>query len=291
MRDGLRNILLGTLLSLLLTKNDGMIYCAEVVSWSWKKFWKSLFSRTVISDTLIGVTVGVIAGSKQLFQGNLSSVLSTGVSTGLLIAIGIHLVSAILQGVASNTLSNHDRSVPNEGIKRSLFYGMLSFMIGTVIASLFTILTTTLFLVVNYGPAVLRHMSKLQSILHTGLLISLLLGPIGGLLAALLLGWLAGWQHTLLRLILRITGNIPLKLSPFWIMRPLACYFVGREGATSLFIAPCLNISHHFILRSNHLPRQNRLLDFSNAHQFPELGSSAGRLSLIAFSPINVHSD
>src|SRR6202022_981243 len=85
------------------------------------------------------------------------------------------------------------------------------------------------------GPAILGHLSKLQGSLHTGLLVSLLLGPVGGLLVALLLGWLASWQHMLLRLILRITKVLPLHLTRF-LDYATDCLLLHRAGGGYIFI-------------------------------------------------------
>jgi serine/threonine protein kinase/DNA polymerase III delta prime subunit len=235
LRDSVRNILLGILLSTLLAKNNGTINCTEIISWSWKKFFVSFKNRNIFYDLLVGTIIGILFGTKQLFQGNINMVLSAGLSTGVLITIGLRLISAFMEGISSNKLNNHDRVVPNAGIKNSLSYGLISFVIGTSIITFFTIVTTLLSLVLSNGLTVLTHASKLQAALHTGLIISLLLGPTGGLLAALLLGWLASWQHAILRLILYITRALPLNLSGI-LDYATDCLLLRKMGGSYIFI-------------------------------------------------------
>ena len=231
-RDSLHNTLLGILLSLFLTKNDSMIHCAEVVSWSWKRFGKSLTSR--FYNLLIGLLVGVISNAKQLFQGNLHHIISSGL-TGLMVMLGISLVSAILEGVSSNKLNDHYRSVPNEGIKRSLFHGTVSFCISATIFVFFTVITSILSLIFTSGPLALIQKSDMQNTLHTAFINTLLLAPVGGLLVALLLGWLAVWQHNVLRIILSITENIPLNLIHF-LNSATESVLLRRAGGGYIFI-------------------------------------------------------
>ena len=207
--DSLRNILLATLLGLLLKNNTGLIYCADIVSWSWKRFFSAFKLMDVSFNLLVGLIIGIIFQSKQLVQHNLSGIIGSAV----LITISIRLITAIFQGISSNKLSDHHRRVPNEGMKRSFFHGNVSFTLGLVIFAGFAIITSLLSS--TSVPAALANQSSLQSSLSRGLMNALLFGPGGGLLLALSLGWLASWQHTVLRLILCITNVLPLKLSPF----------------------------------------------------------------------------
>ncbi|HZR43271.1 MAG TPA: NACHT domain-containing protein, partial [Ktedonobacteraceae bacterium] len=211
LRDSLRNALLGTLLSLVLASNDGIIRPAEIVSWSWKRFWQSMGGlRNVVQDILIGLVIAVIFASKQLFQENMNNVFGAGASTGLLVALGMHLVYAIFQGVSSANLDNRRRSRPNEGIRRSLRYSLLWGIIGMCIATILSIVTTVINAVLSDGLASLQNRNALLANLHLGLANALLLGPGGGLLVGLLLGGLACLQHGVLRLILSMTKVLPL---------------------------------------------------------------------------------
>jgi serine/threonine protein kinase/energy-coupling factor transporter ATP-binding protein EcfA2 len=234
-RDSLRNTLLGVLLSLLLANHDGIIHCTEVVSWSWRRFSRSLFSKDIFYNALLGVMIGIIFSTKQLFQGNVNNILSAGLSTGILIMLGIRLVSAILQGISSNKITNQQRTTPNEGIHRSLSHGLVSFFVGSVMIAFFTIITGLLAFVLNGGLPALTNISGLLVAFNSNLANALLLAPIGGLFAALSLGWLAAWQHTLLRIILRINNALPLQISRF-LDYATDCALLRRTGGGYIFI-------------------------------------------------------
>lgn len=215
LRDSVNNILLGMVLSVLLKNNTGLIYCADIVSWSWKRFFRTFKFIDVFYNLLVGLMIDIIFEGNQLFQGNLSDIIRSAVGPTVLITISIRVIAAIFQGIASTKLSDHHRSAPNEGMKRSFFHGNVCFALGLVIFACFTLIISVLSLLSTSGPTALTNQSSLQSSLSSGLINALLLGPTGGLLLALSLGWLASWQHTVLRLILRITNVLPLKLSPF----------------------------------------------------------------------------
>jgi serine/threonine protein kinase/GTPase SAR1 family protein len=241
MRDSLRNALLGTLLSLVLVNNDGVIHRAEVISWSWKWFWQSMRGRnTIVRDVLMSIIIGVIFASKQLFQGSMNNVLSAGVSTGLLVILGFRLIYALLQGVSSRNLDNHHRYRANEGLRRSLFHGLLGGVIGMFMAVIFTIITSVIAFVLSYGPYSLLKSSVLLASLNMGFSNSLLLGPIGGLLAGLLLGGLAFLQYGILRFILWRAGSVPLNLLHL-LEDATTCILLHKVGGGYLFI-------HRFLL-------------------------------------------
>lgn len=235
LRDSLHTTLLGILLSMLLKNNVGIIHCAESISWSWKRFFAAFKFMDILLNLLVGLIIGFLNEGIQLFQNNLSnSIISIG-SSVILITISIRLTVAIFQGIASNTLNDHHRTVPNEGIKRSLFHGNVSFSLGLVFFSGLTIIASIFSLLSTAGPAALANQRSLQSCLSSGLLNALLLGPAGGLLIALSLGWLASWQHAVLRLILRITNTLPLKLSPF-LNDATASVLLRQVGGGYMFI-------------------------------------------------------
>ncbi len=231
----LLNIVLATLLSLLLKNNTGLISCADIVSWSWKRFFSAFNIIDVFLNLFLGVIIGIIVGSNQLFQGNLSTVVTSALGSAMLITISIRLVTAIFQGLASNKLSDHYRRVPNEGMKRSVFHGSVSFALGLVIFAGVALIISILSLLSISGPAALANLSSLQSSLSRGLMNALLLAPAGGLLLALTFGWLASWQHAILRLILRITHVLPLKLSPF-LNDATKSVLLRRVGGGYLFV-------------------------------------------------------
>jgi serine/threonine protein kinase len=253
-RDSLRNALLGTLLSLLLVNNDGIIHRTEVISWSWKWFWRSIRGqKNIVQDLLMGIAIGVIFASKQLFQGNFNNVLSAGVSTGLLVTIGFRLTYALLQGISSRNLDNQHRYVANEGIRRSLYHGLMGGVIGMFLTVIFTIITSLIASVLSYGPSSLLKSSLLLASLKLGFSNALLLGPLGGLLAGLLLGGLAFLQYGLLRFVLWRVGSVPLKLLHL-LNEATTSILLHKVGGGYLFI-------HRFLLEyfaSHHLTRDRK---------------------------------
>jgi len=160
-----------------------MIYCAEIVSWSWKCFFSAFKLTDVLLNLLVGLVIGTIFGSNLLFQGNLSDFIRSTVGSTVLITFSIRLIAAIFQDISSNKLNDHHRSVPNEGIKRSFFHGNVSFVLGLTTFACFTIITSVLALLSTAGPIALANQSNLQASLSRGLTNALLLEPISGLLA------------------------------------------------------------------------------------------------------------
>lgn len=254
--ESLHNILLGIILSMLLTQNTGMISCADIFSWSWKRFLSAFQFMDILFNLLVGLVIGLIFGIAQLFQDNLSDIIHSAVSTAVLFTICIRLTVAISQGISSNTLNDHHRRVPNEGMKRSFFHGNVSFALGLVIFACFTLMNAVLSLLLTSGPAALVNQRNLQGGLPAWLIHALLLGPAGALLIALLLGWLASWQHTVLRLILRINNVLPLRLSRL-LDDATDSVLLRRIGGGYIFIHRTL-LEYFASLRSAQEPSQEK---------------------------------
>ncbi len=236
LRDSLRNALLGTLLSLLLVKNDGIIHRAEILSWSWKKFWQSFKSlKKLLFDVLVGLVIAVVFASKQLFQGNMNNVFSVGLTTGVLVVIGMRLSYAIWRGVSSSNLDDRHRYRPNEGIRRSLHHGLLGGVNGIVTATLFSVITSVIAGVLSYGASGLENHSKLLAGVALGLSNALLLTPSGGVLLSLLLGGLAFLQYSMLRFVLWCAGKMPLNLQQL-LDAATTCILLHKAGGGYLFI-------------------------------------------------------
>ncbi len=152
-RDSVCDILLGMLLSLLLVNNDGFIHRAEVVSWSWKIFWKHMRRlKYICYEVLLSIGIGVIFAGKQLLQGNMGNLISAGFCTGILIVVGMRLLYAASQALSKRNLDNNYRFRPNEGIKRSLYYGLVGAVIGTFVTILLSIATSGIAGVTINGP-------------------------------------------------------------------------------------------------------------------------------------------
>jgi hypothetical protein len=207
LRDSLRNTLLGTLLSLLLANNNGFIHPVEIVSWSWKKFWRSFKdSGKAINGLLLGVVTVLTFGAKQSLQGNMMNSEAIGVTTALLLVIGYYLASAILKGISSSNVDNRYRLRANEGIQRSLRYGLLGAVVGVCNGVFFTMVTSILAFALGGG---------LSASLRASLVNVIPIGVMGGLLLFLLLGGLASHQHGVLRFIAWRSGFLPLNVQHF----------------------------------------------------------------------------
>ncbi|HZR44582.1 MAG TPA: protein kinase [Ktedonobacteraceae bacterium] len=229
LRDSLRDSLIGVLISTLLVNNDGTIHRAEIIVWSWKRFLRKLASPTsAITGMFIGLLIGVSYGLKQASQANWSNVLSAGLSDGLFLALGYYLVAALFHGISSHNLDNQRRYRSNEGIRRSLYYGFFSSVIGFFASALSYVLSNALSSAMNHEIAGMSAGGKgylawswdtfttgFQYGLSIDFVNALLLGVVGSLLTGLLLGGLASLQHGILRLILWVTGVLPLKLARF----------------------------------------------------------------------------
>jgi serine/threonine protein kinase/energy-coupling factor transporter ATP-binding protein EcfA2 len=227
LRDSLRNALLGTLLSLLLANNNGIIHRAEIVSWSWKKFWRSFKDPgKAVNSLIIGVVTVLTFAAKQSLQGNMMNSMDTGVTTGLLIVIGFYLVAAILQGISSNNLDDQYRVRANEGIQRSLRHGLVGGAIGIGVAVVCTIVTTILAFTLGGG---------ISGGLRAGFANIIPIGLMGGLLVYLLLGGLAAHQHGVLRFIAWRTGFFPLNV-PRFLESAVSNVLMHKVGGGYMFI-------------------------------------------------------
>lgn len=229
LRDSLRSGLITALLGAFLVHNDGFIHHAEIFAWSWKSFLRRLFApKQALISMLIGLAVGLSAAIKQLFQMNLNNVLSSGLTDGILLALGYCLISAVFAGISRQNLDNHNRSKPNECIKRASTHALISTVVGTVDGVILYFASSALSMAISYQLSSLPQSNKalptwiakglkmsIQQSLHVDFYLLLKFGLIGGLLAGLLVGGLGCLQHSFLRLILWRIGALPLKLAEF----------------------------------------------------------------------------
>ena len=227
-RETMHNFLIGVLISLLLLHmNDGTIHRAEIIVWSWKRFWRSF---RIPKNTLIGIGIGLIVGLtyglKETFGGSLTNGLSDGLSDTVFLMLGYSFVLAVLQGISSYNLANHNRYKPNEGIHRSLYHGLIGSLIGAFIGTIGYIFSSALFSAIigiltslapgkQKGNPLTDMIVGFQQGLHVDAYNVLLLAVAAGLLSGLLLGGLAALQHGILRIILWKTKVLPLKLTGF----------------------------------------------------------------------------
>jgi hypothetical protein len=228
-RDSLRSGLVATLLGVLLANNDGFIHHSETLAWSWKRFCRNFIApRQALISMLIGLVVGLSAAIKQLFQMNLNNVLSSGLSDGILLALGYCLISAVFAGVSRQNLDNHHRTKPDECLKRASTHAFIGTIVGMVNGVIIYLASNTLSIAISSELSSLPKSDKalptwlanglkigIQQSLHVDFYLLLKFGLIGGLLAGLLLGGLDCLQHAILRFMLWQTGALPLKLTDF----------------------------------------------------------------------------
>jgi len=161
LRDGIRYGLLGILLSVLLLSDWGSIRPAEIIAWSWRRFWRFLCQREHIKNSLlvllyIGLAYGISYGISNGLQGNwlsngLSNGLAFGISYGLSLALCYWFVLGLFQGLSSESVDNRQRIKPNEGIRRSLFNMLLMAIIGISIGLFIYIASNTLYMGLKEG--------------------------------------------------------------------------------------------------------------------------------------------
>ena len=188
---GLSFGLVGGFLSVLLVGRSSEIRPADRLVWSWKYLGKSLFSIWHISimlgiSILIGLAIGLIDG------------LIDGLIGGPSIGLSYWLLLGLFQGIASETIENHKRIVPNQGIRHSLSNGLILGLVSAAIIGLASFLIPGLIWRLNglrYGPS-----------------IGLVMIPSTGLLVGLLNGGLVYLRHYTLRFLLWREGSIPWRL-------------------------------------------------------------------------------
>ncbi len=204
---GLSAGLSGGLLSVLLIGKPSGITLTDELVWSWRSLGRSLLKKKHMNTTvrvmaLIGLSWGLLLGLSVGLISELSWGLILGLSVGLSVGLSFWLLFGLFQGVSSETIEDHHRGVPNQGIRRSarnsLVLGLISTGIVWLICGLSTGLTQGLF---------------------TGLSWGLISGPIiglsAGLLAGLLNGGLAFLRHSVVRLLLWRAGSMPWNYPRF----------------------------------------------------------------------------
>jgi hypothetical protein len=238
------------LLSVILKGMNSTIHPVEVITWSWRSLGRSLLNaRHRRNGLLVGGSIGLVSGLFWGVSGAMGAYLGTGPQSGLLwalsfgvtdglswglswgLSVGLSywLLLGLFQGVSSETLDEHERVVPNQGIHRSahnsLFIGAISGGIIWVMYILSFILNAELQGWLTWGLSLWLHtrlvdISGLSDELSMGLNPSLNWDPLtvalaGGLLAGLLSGGLACFRHGILRVLLWRTGSVPGNYSRF----------------------------------------------------------------------------
>jgi len=241
------------LLSGLLTGKPAGISLNDELNWSWRSLGRSLFAKRHIYTALcvmalivlltglnealrnkliIGLSNGLIIGlSNGLIDG-----LIVGLSNGLLVGLSLWLLLGFFQGVASETIEDQRRVVPNQGIRSSARNSLVFGLISAGIVLLSFVLSSGL--VVALGVALFSggfdrftmsggSVAELYFVERGGLFGELSTGldpTLGialnvllsaGLLAGLLYGGLAYLRHSVIRHLLWRAGSIPRNYPRF----------------------------------------------------------------------------
>ncbi len=247
LHSGLSYGLMGGLLSLLAARST-IVQPIDRLIWSPSSLRQSLLSKRLISATLwitalIGLSyglsyviiIGLIVG---LGPSWLNFGLSYGLSYGLSIGLSYWLLLGLFQGVSSETIKEHHRTVPNQGIHRSAFNGLVFGLISAIIVVLISSLSTGL----NQGLEVGLDQG-LSIRLWQGLIYSLRIvqkqgldiGLSVGLLVGLLTGGLACLRHYVLRLLLWRSKSIPWNYSRF-LDYATECLLLRKVGGGYIFL-------------------------------------------------------
>ncbi len=237
---------IGAFLSLLLLGKTGTIELAERVVWSRKQIRRSLLSKHhlgesarlflllflffglsyVLSNVLgyvlsaglsMGPSNGRSAGLSFVLSMGLIDVLSIGLSVGLSIGSAYWLLLGLWNGLSRETLDDHLRTRPNQGILRSVHTALLVGGLTGIVCFMVSLLNQFIanFFFNGLSMGLIFGLSDglsfgLSDGLSFGLMsYGLVLGCAGFLLAALLTGGLASLRHVLLRLQLRHLGLMP----------------------------------------------------------------------------------
>ncbi len=207
--DGLSDELsfgiIGASLSLLLLGRKSDIELAEIVVWSAKRlresFTKKQYRRT---STRLFLPIFLLFGLSGVLSGGPIYGLIYGLSQALSLSMAYWVYRCLWGAVSRETLDDHDRTRPNEGIKRSVRNAPLVGLVAGGMCFLLGLLNTTL-----YYEFISRLSGGLSQVFSFGLRDGLLIGCAGAVFAASLMGGLASVRHSLLRLHLQRLGVLP----------------------------------------------------------------------------------
>ncbi len=132
--------LIGLLTDALIGDRGADVQPFEIIAWSWRRFLRVSHLRNAL---LIGLIVGLI--NFVIFSW------ATGLSYGIFGAVVGWLLSGPFSGLSSNVLDEHNRVVPNQGIRRSAKNSVLIGLSGGLAAGLVIGLTTAALLFEEKG--------------------------------------------------------------------------------------------------------------------------------------------
>jgi GTPase SAR1 family protein len=210
LRYGLVSGLIAGFLSMLLLEKNSSIQPADRIYWSWKSLKSSLFTKnhmlTVLSiSLLVSVIIGLSYGLLPSPKGSpLSVALSSGLGTFLILGLAYWLIIGLHQGVTNETIEDRDRKSPNQGIRRSIYNGLVIGLISTALFGALGILCDVL----SIWIYTLLGGSK-NSMLLNPWQAGILLGVSTGLIAGIFKGGEIYFRHYCVRFLLYRSKNIP----------------------------------------------------------------------------------
>jgi serine/threonine protein kinase len=230
---------IGVLVSLILHAQAAGVSLSERLRWTWKSLISSLLRSKHIKITFLLISIYAIGIG---LQSALSSTLSFGLITGLVLAlingleygliIGLSywIISGLFQGISSEQIEERSRLIPGQGIQRSLHNCALMGSISFGVIWLISILSYTLGEALYYGVGselyyelgltgaeygtknpgpIFWLIYGLDSGWQIGLYNGLAIALCGGLLVCAMSGGIAVWRHGVIRLLLRRAGAFP----------------------------------------------------------------------------------
>ena len=241
----------GGVLSVLLIEVGTRIKPTDRLAWSWRYPKKGLFSKPHVNRSLqVAGLIGLFQGvNLWLSTGVWATGLSNGLSFGLSFGLSYWFLFGLFQNVSKETIDDHLRNKPNQGIRYSGLNGCivgfscmipvgLSYVQSVGLSYLLNVLIISLEYRPGYGLS--DELSYginfllgdgLSDLLHNGLLV----GVSTGLLVGLLYGWLAFLRHYVLRLLLKRSGSIPWNYARF-LNEAMDCILLRKVGGGYTFI-------------------------------------------------------
>jgi hypothetical protein len=274
--------LIGILLSIILVGMDIKIHPIEVLTWSWHSLWRSLRSNrkgAALVGLIVGLGLGVSFGLGAFVSQwqsehslgfadrwvvDLGTLLADGLTYGLTFGLAYWLLLGLFRGLSSEKLPSGQQVKPNEGIRRSLRIGILVGLSSCIVSGLIGVLSTVLYFGLynwlgqgwNIGLS-LGGRAGVDNALHVGLYTGLIVvgwqvGLFGFFLACALMGGLAWLRHSVLRLILWRSHNIPLNY-PRFLNSAAKCILLHKVGGGYKFVHDLL-LEHFASLEEEKFP-------------------------------------
>jgi Flp pilus assembly pilin Flp len=195
-------------LSALLMGKGAMVQPVDRLIWSWGSLERKLFSKRHLRQAIVvGLALGLSSLPYSLHSSlpkfNLANALGAGLIYGLVVGFISWLLIGLLQGVSSATIENQRRVVPNQGIHRSAFNGIVLGLISAVVVGLIKLLSEWLSNTLTGASNAALPAAGLFEGLFAGLVIGLLNGGLTCL------------RHYVLRFLLWNGGVIPWNYPQF----------------------------------------------------------------------------